>query len=70
MLWGQKWGVTSFFINYFIRISSLEAHSSEYKYLLKTCISNSMPCHFLREDFPHVVMPLSSLFLDMNNCEG
>ena len=38
------------------------ADSSEDKDMLKTYYSNFVPCPILREDFPHVVLPLSSLF--------
>ena len=54
-------GVHDFFSKYFIQKQFIQLM----KVKIKICwihISNFVPCPFLREDFPHVVLPLSSSF--------
>ena len=54
-------GVHDFFSKSFIQKQFSQLIKVNMK-ILWTHISNFVPCTILREDFPHVVLPLSSLF--------
>ena len=55
-------GVHDFFIKYFTNKQFIQLIQVKIKICWRHIISNFMPCSFLREDFTHVVFPLSSIF--------